>query len=238
MWGSGRRSPVTHGSRTLEVKPSYRRWDLSEETSPKEAEKPSATKPPTPSATEEPAHVALSRKVRKALCAARERLPTAADIGSERTVRGKSGDVSPILFEKAAEWIFQAEAVVIGTGAGMGVASGLATYRGRNAAQWDSLPGINVDYEVACSPQWFERDLNLAWAFWGHCAEAYRKNAPNLGYALCKKLCGACPNGGFVFTSNVDGHWLASGFASDRVYEKHGWAGRVPVSARVDVVSC
>jgi NAD-dependent SIR2 family protein deacetylase len=47
-----------------------------------------------------------------------------------------------------APWLVGADAVLICSGAGMGVDSGLGTYRGTNAGHF------GLDYEAICQPRW------------------------------------------------------------------------------------
>ena len=48
--------------------------------------------------------------------------------------------------------------MVIGTGAGMGVDSGLGTFRGRNAGVWPPLKAMQIDFTEMSCPQAFEQD--------------------------------------------------------------------------------
>ena len=59
-----------------------------------------------------------------------------------------------------------ADAILIGTGAGMGVESGMATFRGKNAGVWPGLEAVGLAYDEICDPKWFTKDPHLAWAFW------------------------------------------------------------------------
>ncbi len=43
--------------------------------------------------------------------------------------------------------------------------------------------------------------------FWGHRYGLYYPSKPHTGYHLMKEWAEKMPNGYFVFTSNVDGHW-------------------------------
>jgi NAD-dependent SIR2 family protein deacetylase len=50
----------------------------------------------------------------------------------------------------------------------------------------------------------------------------YRDTHPHAGFAALLTISKKMPNGAFVFTSNVDGHFQKSGFAHDKVIECHG----------------
>jgi NAD-dependent SIR2 family protein deacetylase len=120
----------------------------------------------------------------------------------------------------AAAAIRQADALLFATGAGMGVDSGLGTYRGTNAGNF------GVDYEEICQPRWFEESPEgspeLAWGFWSRCFHAYKDSTPHAGYELLCRWGKRASNGCFSLTSNVDGHWLRSGIGEDSVWEVHG----------------
>lgn len=131
------------------------------------------------------------------------------------------GEISAAL-AKAAEWIAEAEAMLIGSGAGMGVDSGLGTFRGHRSGVWEGLDAIGLRYEEICDARWFEEDPSLAWAFWNHCHVSYRASTPHSGYSQIRKWSERCPFGQFSFTSNIDGHWAASGMSSDKILEVHG----------------
>lgn len=129
-------------------------------------------------------------------------------------------DVSCAL-SQAAAWIDHADALLIGSGAGMGVESGLGTFRGATKGVWQGLEDVGLAYEEICHPRWFEEEPNLAWGFWNFCHEAYQ-STPHSGYRKVRQWGQKAPLGCFSFTSNIDSHWTASGFDSERVIEIHG----------------
>jgi NAD-dependent protein deacetylases, SIR2 family len=125
---------------------------------------------------------------------------------------------------EAAEAIAGAEALLVAAGAGMGVDSGLPDFRG-DQGFWNAYPpykqlGLSF-YELA-NPEWFTRDPGLAWGFYGHRLDLYRRTAPHHGFALLRRWSAAKPGGHFVFTSNVDAQFQKAGFAEERVHECHG----------------
>jgi NAD-dependent SIR2 family protein deacetylase len=126
--------------------------------------------------------------------------------------------------ERAAALIAGADALVIAAGAGMGVDSGLPDFRG-NAGFWRSYPALaagRVGFMDIASPRAFDRDPRRAWGFYGHRLALYRDAAPHAGYGLLWRWAQALPLGGFVFTSNVDGHFQRAGFDPLRIDECHG----------------
>lgn len=126
------------------------------------------------------------------------------------------------MVERAAEWIKAAEGILICTGAGMGVSSGLGTFRGVNAGVWPPLVRLGIDFSEMSCPARFVEDERLAWSFWNFRYSAYTGNPPHEGYSIIKRWAEAKPAGYFCFTSNIDGHWLEAQVPEDRVIECHG----------------
>lgn len=125
---------------------------------------------------------------------------------------------------QAREWLQQAEALVIGAGAGMGVDSGLPDFRG-NEGFWRAYPpmrNLGVSFSDMANPRWFERDPDLAWGFYGHRLNLYRATQPHAGFGELLQFGESLPQKYFVFTSNVDGQFQKAGFAPERIVEAHG----------------
>lgn len=124
----------------------------------------------------------------------------------------------------AYELLAQADALVIGAGAGMGVDSGLPDFRG-NDGFWKAYPALGtagLSFMEVASPRTFHRDPRLAWGFYGHRLAMYRKVCPHAGFAILQRWMQRMPLGGHVFTSNVDGQFQRAGFAQESVHECHG----------------
>ncbi|MCB9679572.1 MAG: NAD-dependent deacetylase [Alphaproteobacteria bacterium] len=109
--------------------------------------------------------------------------------------------------------------VLVTAGAGLGVDSGLPDFRGAGGLWRD---GRRI--EERARPEWFDEDPEEAWAFYDARRRAYRGTAPHAGFAV---LAGFVARGGFVFTSNVDGHFQAAGVDPERIVEIHGSLDRV-----------
>lgn len=123
---------------------------------------------------------------------------------------------------EAARLIAGADAVLVCTGAGMGVGSGLGTFRGKNAGVWPPLIRRQLDFSEVSDPCWFDDDPLFGWAFWKFRHDAYTSAAPHKGYELLRQWSEPKRHGMFSFTSNIDGHWEAAGLAPERVWEVHG----------------
>ncbi|HYG77491.1 MAG TPA: Sir2 family NAD-dependent protein deacetylase [Planctomycetota bacterium] len=125
---------------------------------------------------------------------------------------------------RAADAIRRAEALLICAGAGMGVDSGLPDFRG-DQGFWKAYPlyaKLKLNFADMANPDWFERDPEMAWGFYGHRLNLYRATQPHAGFSILKKWAESKPMGHFIFTSNVDGQFQCAGFAADRVVEAHG----------------
>lgn len=127
-------------------------------------------------------------------------------------------------FSAAARLIDEADSLIIGAGAGMGVDSGLPDFRGPGGF-WQVYPALgraNIRFEEIASPAAFRDDPALAWGFYGHRLNLYRATVPHEGFRLLKEMADAMPQGGFVYTSNVDGQFQRGGFSEQSIVECHG----------------
>ena len=125
---------------------------------------------------------------------------------------------------QAAEWLMQADGLLITAGAGMGIDSGLPDFRGP-AGFWSVYPALGkarIAFESIANPAAFARDPRLAWGFYGHRLALYRQTEPHAGFADLLAIAGHMAHGLRVFTSNVDGQFQKAGFPADRVCEIHG----------------
>ena len=126
-------------------------------------------------------------------------------------------------FQQAANTIRDADAILIGAGAGMGVDSGLPDFRG-NEGFWKAYPPfrkLNLSFVQLANPQWFSADPHRAWGFYGHRKNLYMATEPHAGFQVLLNWCQEKEDY-FVFTSNVDGHFQKAGFDPERVVECHG----------------
>jgi len=125
--------------------------------------------------------------------------------------------------EKAAKFLKERDYLLITAGAGMGVDSGLPDFRGKEGF-WRAYPvakKLNLRFEEMANPLWFDKDPNLAWAFYGHRLNLYRKTSPHKGFYKLLELA-KTKKDYFVFTSNVDGQFQKAGFEEEKIDEVHG----------------
>lgn len=127
-------------------------------------------------------------------------------------------------FARCARLIAQADGMLITAGAGLGVDSGLPDFRG-NEGMWHAYPALGRARmgfsDIAC-PDAFRQHPRLAWGFYGHRLAMYRATEPGPAFQILKLIASGLPDGAFVFTSNVDGHFQKAGFDPTRVMECHG----------------
>ncbi len=126
--------------------------------------------------------------------------------------------------EQARQAIKDADALFITAGAGMGVDSGLPDFRG-NAGFWKAYPPIaklGKSFSEMADPVWFDKQPEIAWAFYGHRLNLYRETLPHEGFSKLLDLGRSKPYGYFVFTSNVDGQFQKAGFDDALIEECHG----------------
>jgi len=133
---------------------------------------------------------------------------------------------------RACDLLKQADGLLIAAGAGIGVDSGLPDFRG-NAGFWKAYPPLaerGLPFREMANPASFARDPRLAWGFYGHRLDLYRRTEPHAGFAVLRALGERMRHGSFVFTSNVDGQFQRAGFGSGRIAELHGTIHRLQCS--------
>jgi NAD-dependent deacetylase len=130
--------------------------------------------------------------------------------------------MDPNQTQQASEILANAREVLVFSGSGISVESGLKTYRGEGGL-WDGQP-----VEVVAHPQGFADNPALVWEWYNTYRQGLAALAPNAGHralaALEKTLVG---KGGkmTVATQNIDGLHQAAG--STNVLEVHGSVHRV-----------
>ncbi|OMJ65871.1 hypothetical protein SteCoe_37497 [Stentor coeruleus] len=123
---------------------------------------------------------------------------------------------------KAKEVIKQCNFLMITAGAGMSVDSGLPDFKGSHSF-WEAYPPMKklaLTLPEVSNPLWFHRDPTFAWGFFGHRYHLYKNAIPHEGYNILKKW--VKDKKYFVYTSNIDGLFLKTGFPENKVAEFHG----------------
>ena len=125
---------------------------------------------------------------------------------------------------RAHDALAAADKLLIIAGAGMSVNSGLPDFRG-SAGLWAHYPALasgNLHFEEIANPATFKSHPRMAWGFYEHRRHLYRQTEPHQGYSWLKEFGLGMAGGAFVYTTNVDGHFLKSGFQEEQIYEVHG----------------
>src|ERR1043165_6094626 len=87
-------------------------------------------------------------------------------------------------YRAAARAIADADALLIGAGAGMGVDSGLPDFRG-DEGFWKAYPPFRgKSFSAVSNPVWFLSDPSQAWGFSGHRLHLYRDALPHAGFEI------------------------------------------------------
>jgi len=126
------------------------------------------------------------------------------------------------LLETIQNWLKTADAIVINTGAGMGVDSGLADYRG-SGGQWGNVEietGESVFYIM--NPKSLIDRPDYIWKLFVARIRAYSETTPHQGFYILKKWIEQFQLNYFVTTSNVDGHFQKASFDELKIRELHG----------------
>ena len=121
---------------------------------------------------------------------------------------------------RAAKAIAEADAILIGAGAGMGCDSGLPDFRGPEGF-WKAYPPyakLGLSFHDMANAALFRTAPHTAWGFYGHRLNLYRQTVPHRGFATLLEWAGRRPT--FVYTSNVDGQFQKAGFKD--IVEGHG----------------
>ena len=125
--------------------------------------------------------------------------------------------------DRATRLIREADGLLIGADAGMGVDSGLPDFRGARGfwRAYLALGRSEIHFKEIASPATFRANPRLAWGFCGRRLALYRSTIPH-GFRLLREIGERLEHGAFVFTSNVDSQFQAAGFDDATVCECHG----------------
>jgi NAD-dependent SIR2 family protein deacetylase len=132
----------------------------------------------------------------------------------------------------AAEWLSDADGILIIAGAGMGVDSGLPDFRSEHGF-WRAYPALKADgigFQDIANGEAFHRNPIRTWGFYGHRLNLYRRTVPHEGFEILRRWASTKEHGAFVFTSNVDGQFQKAGFESNRILECQGSIHRLQCS--------
>lgn len=120
--------------------------------------------------------------------------------------------------ERIRDMFRQADGVVILAGAGMGVDSGLPDFRGESGF-WTQA---KEDFVSLATARGFDDDPVKSWNFYIRRMMMYDSVLPHRGYLLLRKMLDDLGKDRFVITTNVDGHFIRSGYDPGIIHEMHG----------------
>ncbi len=125
---------------------------------------------------------------------------------------------------KAASLVKDADSLLIGAGAGIGIDSGLPDFRGDHGF-WEAYPALGnlgIKFSEIASPWAIDSMPTVAWGFYGHRLNLYRTTNPHNGFRILRNIGDHLKHGYFIYTSNVDGQFQKAGFNPSRIVEIHG----------------
>lgn len=126
--------------------------------------------------------------------------------------------------KQAADKIRAADGIIITTGAGMGVDSGMPDFRGGQGL-WTAYPKLahlKISFVEMCNPEALATQYQLVMGWYSHRLLEFRSTTPHKGYELVHEIANQAPQGGWVYTSNIDGMHQRAGWPADRIVECHG----------------
>ncbi len=147
--------------------------------------------------------------------------------GQDHTPRPGISDAHRETLVLAAHEILEADAIIVGAGAGFSVDSGLPDFRGKHGF-WRAYPPaekLGFCYEDVAGGPWFHENPEMAWGFIVHCARLFDACEPHEGYYILKRWIDE-KGDGWVYTSNVDRYFYQAGFDPDKITEIHGFRDR------------
>lgn len=123
----------------------------------------------------------------------------------------------------AAALIKEADAILVVTGAGIGVDMGLPDFRSSNKF-WEELQHLGISrYEDSSNNALFESEPDFAWGLNYHQMQMYRTAEVHDGYKALLNICNTMKGGNyFCFTTNIDGVLQRAGFDISKIREVHG----------------
>ncbi len=125
-------------------------------------------------------------------------------------------------FRRIFDYLSTSKSMVITAGAGIGVDSGLADYRG-NGGQWGTVEaeaGKSV-FDVV-NPKIFSENPQYGWKLFASRLIEYSKTNPHLGFQILQNWIQLFNLDFFVLTSNIDNQFQKAGFNEDKIRELHG----------------
>ena len=125
-------------------------------------------------------------------------------------------------FETIYNWLNASKAIVITSGAGMGMDSGLSDYRGESG-QWGQVENdTDLSAIEVVNPKYFSENPKYVWKIFAQRMLEYKQATPHAGFGILLKWIKRFKLDYFVLTSNIDEQFLKAGFDELKYRELHG----------------
>ncbi|CAF2090989.1 unnamed protein product [Rotaria magnacalcarata] len=123
---------------------------------------------------------------------------------------------------RATQCVRNADVLLVVAGAGMGVDAGLPDYYGGIHRAHPRLAEIGLSVYDLSNHTLFEQNPTLAWGHWTARQREYSNTLPHVGYHILHAWSKSDKRNVRVVTTNLDRHFLRTGFTVDNVFEMHG----------------
>ena len=123
---------------------------------------------------------------------------------------------------RAAQFVRDANVLLVAAGAGMGVDAGIPDYYGGIHLAHPRLAALGLSVFELSNHALFENNPALAWGHWITRQREYMNTVPHVGYDILYSWSKSNKRSVRVVTTNLDHHFLRTGFTPDNVLELHG----------------
>ncbi|CAF1507060.1 unnamed protein product [Rotaria sp. Silwood1] len=123
---------------------------------------------------------------------------------------------------RAAQYVCDADVLLVAAGAGMGVDAGLPDYFGGIHQAHPRLAEMGMSIYDLSNHSLFEHNPALAWGHWITRQREYMNTLPHFGYDILHTWSKCSKRNVSVVTTNLDRHFIRTGFTLDNVFEMHG----------------
>ena len=127
-----------------------------------------------------------------------------------------------VAMQRAAQYVCNADVLLVAAGAGMGVDAGLPDYYGGIHLAHPRLATIGLSLYDLSNHALFKSNPLLAWGHWITRQREYTTTLPHAGYHILHAWSKRSKRHLRIVTTNLDRHFLRAGFTPDNVFEMHG----------------
>ncbi len=123
---------------------------------------------------------------------------------------------------RAAQFVRNADVLLVAAGAGMGVDAGLPDYYGGIHLAHPRLAEMGLNIYDLSNHALFEHNPALAWGHWVTRQREYMNAQPHAGYHILHAWSKYSKRNVRIVTTNLDRHFARTGFPLDNIFEMHG----------------